>query len=45
MEVAESSLTKLTLEELKKYGRILDHRPASLHGNTVGMKLAERWLG
>ena len=44
MEVAESAWTNLNLEELKEYGRILDHRPASLHGNTVGMNLATQWL-
>jgi hypothetical protein len=31
-------------EELAKYGRILDQRPASLRGWTVGMALAEQLL-
>lgn len=31
-------------EELEKFGRILDHRPASLHGDTVAMALAEHLL-
>lgn len=34
----------LDREELERYGRILDHRPASLRGRTVGMALAERLL-
>ena len=31
-------------EELEQYGRMLDRRPASLRGETVGMMLAERLL-
>src|SRR5580692_11319964 len=31
-------------DELEKYGRILDHRPTSLHGRTPGMLLAEKLL-
>ena len=31
-------------EELERFGRILDQRPASLRGRTVGMALAERLL-
>ncbi len=31
-------------EELERYGRILDQRPASLRGRTVGMALAEKLL-
>ena len=31
-------------EELERYGRILDQRRKSLHGNTAGVVLAERLL-
>lgn len=31
-------------EELERFGRILDHRPVSLQGCTVGMALAEKLL-
>ena len=31
-------------EELRSLGRILDHRPESLRGLTVGMAMAERLL-
>jgi hypothetical protein len=34
----------LDSEELIEYGKILDHRPASLRGKTVAMALAERLL-
>ena len=44
MEVAESALINRELEDLKRLGRILDRRPASLQGDTVGMNLATRWL-
>ena len=30
--------------ELERFGRILDQRPASLRGRTVGMALAEQLL-
>ena len=30
----------LNREELERYGQILDARPASLHGKSVGMALA-----
>jgi len=35
---------ELDARELKRYGDILDHRPASLRGRTVGMVLAEQLL-
>jgi hypothetical protein len=35
---------ELDREELEQYGRILDARPASLRGQTVGMALTERLL-
>ncbi|MGD0830901.1 MAG: terminase [Terracidiphilus sp.] len=38
------SLLELGTEELERFGRILDRRPVSLHGRTVGMALAERLL-
>jgi hypothetical protein len=38
------SLEELDREELERFGRILDQRPASLRGRTVGMALAERLL-
>jgi hypothetical protein len=38
------SLVELGAEELERFGRILDRRPASLRGRTVGMALAERLL-
>ena len=34
----------LTRDELERYGKILDSRPASLRGRTVGMMLAEKLL-
>ncbi len=34
----------LDREELERFGRILDQRPASLRGRTVGMALAEQLL-
>jgi len=37
-------LEKLGREELEYFGRILDQRPASLHGATVGMGLAKALL-
>ncbi len=37
-------LSDLGPEELGRLGRILDHRPASLRGRTVGMELAEKLL-
>ena len=37
-------LEDLDREELERFGRILDHRPASLRGRTVGMALAEMLL-
>jgi hypothetical protein len=35
---------ELDAEELERFGQILDHRPVSLRGQTVGMKLAEQLL-
>jgi len=35
---------ELDREELERFGRILDQRPASLRGRTVGMALSERLL-
>ncbi len=35
---------ELDAEELERFGRILDQRPASLRGRTVGMALAEQLL-
>jgi hypothetical protein len=35
---------ELNAEELERFGRILDQRPASLRGLTVGMALAEKLL-
>jgi len=35
---------ELEREKLEQFGRILDRRPASLRGRTVGMALAERLL-
>ena len=40
----KSRLKKLGRKELEYFGRILDQRPASLHGHTVGMVLAEKLL-
>ncbi|MGA2807957.1 MAG: terminase [Terracidiphilus sp.] len=37
-------LEKLDAEELAQFGRILDKRPVSLRGQTVGMALAEQLL-
>jgi len=37
-------LEELDREELERFGGILDQRPASLRGRTVGMALAERLL-
>ena len=37
-------LEDLDREELERFGRILDHRPGSLRGRTVGMVLAELLL-
>ena len=41
---SKARLEKLGREELEYFGRILDQRPTSLHGDTVGMALAERLL-
>jgi len=38
------SLEDLDRDELERFGRILDHRPARLRGRTVGMALAELLL-
>ena len=38
------SANELSAEELGRYGKILDQRPASLLGRTVGMALAEQLL-
>jgi hypothetical protein len=35
---------ELDAEELMRFGKILDHRPISLRGQTVGMALAEQLL-
>jgi hypothetical protein len=35
---------EVDVEELERFGRILDHRPASLQGRTVAMALAEELL-
>jgi hypothetical protein len=35
---------ELDREELKRFGKVLDQRPASLRGRTVGMVLAEKLL-
>jgi len=40
----ESAAAALDREELERLGRMLDQRPASLRGRTVGMALAERLL-
>ncbi len=37
-------LEDLDREELARFGKILDQRPASLRGLTVGMALAEKLL-
>ena len=37
-------LEDLDREELELFGKVLDHRPASLRGRTVGMDLAEKLL-
>ena len=37
-------LEDLDVDELIRYGKILDQRPASLRGRTVGMMLAEQLL-
>jgi hypothetical protein len=37
-------LEKMDREELERFGGILDQRPASLRGRTVGMALAEKLL-
>jgi len=38
------SAEELDREELERFGRILDTRPASLRGRTVAMELAEQLL-
>jgi hypothetical protein len=38
------SLGNLGRKELEQFGRVLDQRPASLHGRSVGMALAEKLL-
>ena len=38
------SVEELDREELERYGRILEQRPVSLRGRTVGMALAEELL-
>lgn len=40
----KARLEKLGRKELEYFGRILDQRPTSLHGQTVGMALAEKLL-
>jgi hypothetical protein len=40
----ELCLEELDREELERFGRILDQRPTSLRGRTVGMALAEKLL-
>jgi len=40
----ELLLEELDREELERFGRILDQRPARLRGRTVGMVLAEKLL-
>ena len=35
---------ELDRDELERYGKILDQRPLRLHGQTVGMELAEKLL-
>lgn len=40
----DSQMFLSDLEELIRFGRILDHRPKSLGGRTVAMALAESWL-
>jgi hypothetical protein len=42
--LGELRLEELDREELERFGRILDQRPATLRGRTVGMALAERLL-
>ena len=44
MEEWLASPGRLDREELEWFGKILDQRPASLRGRTVGMALAERLL-
>jgi len=41
---SEVCLEALDVDELVRLGRILDQRPASLRGRTVGMALAEKLL-
>ncbi len=43
-ESSELHVAELDLEELERFGTILDKRPAKLHGRTVGMELAEKLL-
>jgi hypothetical protein len=43
-EALELSLEALDREELERFGRIMDQRPAKLRGRTVGMALAEKLL-
>jgi len=40
----QEEIDRIDLDELIRFGRILDHRPASLGGSTVAMSLAERLL-
>ncbi|MDR3725864.1 MAG: terminase [Terracidiphilus sp.] len=40
----ELCLEDLDREELERFGKVLDHRPASLRGRTVGMDLASKLL-
>ncbi|MDE3162381.1 MAG: terminase [Acidobacteriota bacterium] len=44
MSTIEQLRIDLDRDELIRFGRILDHRPASLHGETVAMALAARLL-
>ena len=44
VKAAELFLEEMEKEELERFGRILDQRPARLRGRTVGMALAEKLL-
>jgi hypothetical protein len=44
MHIASPRMEEFDRDELELYGRILDKRPMSLQGRTVGMDLAEKLL-
>ena len=43
-ETLELNLAEIDADELARFGSIMDYRPSSLRGRTVGMALAEQLL-